>query len=677
MKKNKLLTYTIFFLIAINFLLGSQPVTLGSDTLYENFDESPRDTTIDTSVTTNFGWTDWTSGVTPTTINNYIVWNEAFTCTYNGIANNITYQSMNWGAHTIKGALYWSSNDTLIESSVTDEKSVSYSDGSPVTIVLTISGTCYLEAGVSYITAIWGSGTFARMPYYKTQSGYTLYADYETYDGTFPTTLTADETTANAVQFAYCNYTTTFYTKVAQTFKPDTTHNITSIKLPMYRVGSPSTCSIAVYSTSGGKPSSSISSESFDGNSLGTTPVSYPSGTEIVFSPVVEVTSGTTYAIVLSMPSGSSSNKVLWQRSISDSDYTDGDIFYYDGDSWENYAPTGDAYFYEYGTVGGGGGGGGGGPNGEPTNFTATAFSDTIILDWDKDEDAITTYIEKKTDAGSWIVSDYGFEGYGTDTRGAYNGSATPTIYYVTNLNDDGAGSFKYACEQSGARIVVFNVSGIIWLDEYITIDSPYITVAGQTAPSPGITLQGGIWIETHDVILQHIRVRWGADSSYYCEWQDCIQIGQSGVTSYNVVIDHCSVSWSCDENMGTWYAGHHITWQWNIISEGFISHSCGLITSPDMYSTSIHHNLFAHNAERNPFIRGYGNFEVINNVVYNWKDDGTNIGAETSAHYGNIIGNYYKEGLSTTSSYGGISVWMSAISASRYYIHNTIDVEN
>jgi pectate lyase len=468
----------------------------------------------------------------------------------------------------------------------------------------------------------------------------------------------------------------------AMTFPVTTSHNLTSVKLGLYRLGSPGTnCILAIHTTTAGVPTATaLAHETFDGNSLPTTSPGYGSGTEIVFSPAVQLTSGNTYAIVMEVPSGDASNKVYWEKSDSDSDYADGDMYWNNTGTWVLSGYNGDFYFYEYGTEDKEEPPGGGGTSGEPTNFTASSVGNNIYLDWDKDEDALTTYIERKTNiGGGGSANGYGFEGYGSDTRGAYNGSATPTIYYVTNLNDDGTGSLKYGMEMSGARVIVFNVSGTIWLNDYITVDNPYLTVAGQTAPSPGICLQGGIWIETHDIIIQHIRIRWGNTGSLgygNCEWEDCLQIGQSGVTCYNIVIDHCSISWSCDENFGTWYAGHHITWQWNIVSEGFLSHSCGLITSPDMYSTSIHHNLFAHNAERSPFIRGYGNFEIINNVVYNWRDDATNIGAETSAQYGNIVGNYYKQGDDTSSSYGGISVWMSAVSASRYYVHNNIDVE-
>ena len=268
----------------------------------------------------------------------------------------------------------------------------------------------------------------------------------------------------------------------------------------------------------------------------------------------------------------------------------------------------------------------------------------------------------------------FGFEGYGSNTRGGYGLVGTdPVIVKVTNLDASGPGSLKEALESSGPRIIVFEVSGIINQQSYIYISDPYVTVAGQTAPSPGICLRGGLWIDTHDVIIQHIRVRAAKPIWIQCDWQDSIQIGESGYNPYNIVIDHCSVSWACDENATTWYEGHDITWQWNIISEGFLDHSCGTLTSPDIYNTSVHHNYFAHNQVRTPFIRSYGNNEVINNVVYNWQDDACQCGAEYNAQYLHILGNYYKRGSGNAQNYGGISVWQSANSGSRYYIHDNI----
>ena len=276
-----------------------------------------------------------------------------------------------------------------------------------------------------------------------------------------------------------------------------------------------------------------------------------------------------------------------------------------------------------------------------------------------------------------------GAEGFGTNTRGAYGGSTNPVVYKVTNLNTGGSGSLKAGLEMAGPRIIVFEVSGVIWANNYIRIKNPYIQIAGQTAPSPGITLQGGIIIETHDVVLQHLRVRWGnADGRGYgqCDLEDCIQIGEGGADTYNVVIDHCSVSWSCDENMGTWFEAHDITWQWCISSEGFVSHSMGMICGPEFEDISVHHNLFAHNGDRNPLVQASGNSEIINNVVYDYIWDGTKYEdseTEGSYQYAHIIGNFYKQGLDTRSGDCPINLDYLSFSTSRFYIHNNIDLQD
>src|SRR6185503_7839817 len=100
-----------------------------------------------------------------------------------------------------------------------------------------------------------------------------------------------------------------------------------------------------------------------------------------------------------------------------------------------------------------------------------------------------------------------GAEGGGAFSFGGRGGK----VYVVTNLNDDGEGSFRWACEQGGARIVVFNVAGIIRLKSPVDIRAPYITIAGQTAPGDGVCIAGEtVWIDTHDVVIRYMRFRRG-----------------------------------------------------------------------------------------------------------------------------------------------------------------------
>jgi hypothetical protein len=146
-----------------------------------------------------------------------------------------------------------------------------------------------------------------------------------------------------------------------------------------------------------------------------------------------------------------------------------------------------------------------------------------------------------------------GAEGFGSTTRAGRGGD----VIRVTNLSDAGPGSLRTALQREGARIVVFEVGGTIELDSPITIQQPFLSLAGQTAPDPGITLKGsGIVISTHDVLVQHIRSRPGDGSVGTApENRDGISVVGSPDGSadvYNVVVDHCSVSWAIDEGVST-----------------------------------------------------------------------------------------------------------------------------
>src|SRR5215203_3871648 len=118
-------------------------------------------------------------------------------------------------------------------------------------------------------------------------------------------------------------------------------------------------------------------------------------------------------------------------------------------------------------------------------------------------------------------------------------------VHVVTSLADSGPGSFREACEAASPRIVVFNVAGIIKLDDRIRIRAPYITIAGNTAPGDGVCIAGNtVELETHDVIIRHMRFRRGATD--VGDRNDSIGGNPTG----NVIIDHVSASWGLDENM-------------------------------------------------------------------------------------------------------------------------------
>ena len=222
--------------------------------------------------------------------------------------------------------------------------------------------------------------------------------------------------------------------------------------------------------------------------------------------------------------------------------------------------------------------------------------------------------------------------------------SATPggrggEIIRVTNLNSEGPGSLRAAIEAEGPRIVVFEVGGVIDLEmKTLRLRNPYITIAGQTAPSPGITLiRGGMDVGGHDVIIQHIRIRPGsADQGWMSGWDED---GIATVSAYNVIIDHCSLTWATDENLSAsgprftgstpdeWRRGtsHNITFSNNIIAESLAysthskgEHSKGSLIHDNVTGLLIIGNLYAHNYERSPLFKGGVHGVIVNNLIYN-----------------------------------------------------------
>ncbi len=216
--------------------------------------------------------------------------------------------------------------------------------------------------------------------------------------------------------------------------------------------------------------------------------------------------------------------------------------------------------------------------------------------------------------------------GFGSDTVAGRGGQ----IIKVTNLNKNGEGSFKEALLATGPRIIVFEVGGTIQIDDSIGIRNPFVTIAGQTAPSPGITLRGAtLVIATHDVLIQHIRVRTGDQGGVPATNRDALQIEPpySGGDVYNVVVDHCSLSWGVDENISIWSTDkgdvHDITISNCIISEALYDsihpegpHSMGIIIGPRTEKISLIGNLISYCKDRVPYIRSKS-VVVANNYIY------------------------------------------------------------
>lgn len=246
-----------------------------------------------------------------------------------------------------------------------------------------------------------------------------------------------------------------------------------------------------------------------------------------------------------------------------------------------------------------------------------------------------------------------GAEGYGTKTPAGRGGK----IIKVTNLNDSGAGSLRSAIESTMPRIIVFEVSGTITLSSNLVIRDPYVTIAGQTAPSPGITLRRGtLTIVANDVLVQHLRIRVGDDpGGPDPSNRDGIQVLSP---SRNVVIDHISASWAIDENGSTWDVSD-VTINSSIFSEGLNNslhykgpHSKGFLIGDKSKRVTFSRNLLACNVERHPLIKAGSSVLQLNNLVYNPAvTDYVAIGIDDEGHgpaYLSAVGNAFISGRDT-----------------------------
>lgn len=241
----------------------------------------------------------------------------------------------------------------------------------------------------------------------------------------------------------------------------------------------------------------------------------------------------------------------------------------------------------------------------------------------------------------------------GAEGGGAYSfGGRGGKVITVTSLADSGPGSLRDACEQGGARIIVFNVAGIIHLKSPLIIRAPYITIAGQTAPGDGVCIAGEtIWANTHDVVVRHMRFRRGET------WVGRRDDSFGGNPVGNIMIDHCSTSWGLDENIS--FYRHmfnpedgskdlklptvNVTIQNTISSQALDTYNHSFGSTLGGENCTFMRNLWANNAGRNPSIGWNGVFNFVNNVIYNWVHRSVDGGDYTALY--NIINNYYKPG--------------------------------
>jgi hypothetical protein len=244
----------------------------------------------------------------------------------------------------------------------------------------------------------------------------------------------------------------------------------------------------------------------------------------------------------------------------------------------------------------------------------------------------------------------------GAQGGGMYSfGGRGGKVFVVTNLNDRGPGSFREACEAGGPRIIVFNVAGIIKLQERLIVRAPYITIDGSSAPGDGVCIAADtVELETHDVIIRHMRFRRGA------MWVGDRNDSLGGNPVGNIMIDHVSASWGLDENMSMYRHMYHppegtkplklptvnITIQNSIFSEALDTYEHAFGSTIGGYNSTFHHNLWACNTGRNASVGMIYDFTFANNVIYNWRHRTVDGGDHRS--YYTIINNYFKPGPAT-----------------------------
>lgn len=252
--------------------------------------------------------------------------------------------------------------------------------------------------------------------------------------------------------------------------------------------------------------------------------------------------------------------------------------------------------------------------------------------------------------------------GHGIETPAGRGGA----VHRVTNLAATGAGSLKACVDATGPRVCVFEVSGTIRLTDDLTLRNPYLTIAGQTAPSPGITLRGaGLLVKTSNVLVQHLRVRPGDDAGGEPPInRDALKIeAPSTAPISNVVIDHCTFTWSVDEIASAWQYWNNISLINNIFAEPLHqsihpegNHGFGVLIGPVNGNATLAGNLFASMQSRNPMTAATRTV-IVNNLIYNWGNTAVDLQSRGDVTQNSVVGNVFVRGPDTASSYAAIGL--------------------
>jgi pectate lyase len=272
-----------------------------------------------------------------------------------------------------------------------------------------------------------------------------------------------------------------------------------------------------------------------------------------------------------------------------------------------------------------------------------------------------------------------GGAGFGIETPAGRGGK----IFRVTSLAASGSGTLAECIAATGPRVCIFETSGVIQLADDLKIRNPYVTIAGQTAPAPGIMIRGGaLGIHASDVLVQHLTVRVGDDpTGPLLSNRDAMKITASG-NIRNVVIDHCSFSWAVDEVMSMQGDWDNITLSNNIFAEPLANslhpegaHGFTSLAGPSAGKLTMVGNLFANGTARNPLSRA-GVLAFVNNVVYNHVNQGVDLQGEGFASLNSVVGNVFIKGPNSGAKTPSVRIaggTLSLLPGSKLYVRDNV----